>query len=94
MKHQYGLLKIRSLAAQILEIADGMDFVPTPTDALGLSSRASNCLERKGIKYIEQLLKYDMDELMRIRNMGKHTANEIISKVNQFGIKWLAEKLP
>jgi len=61
----------------------------TPIAELGLSNRALNCLARRNIEYVEELLQFDMKELLRIRNMGKHTAQEIVQKVNALGFGWL-----
>ena len=93
------LLEIKALAMQVIDKVDDALLADvhawgTPIEALGLSPRARNCLVRRGIEYIEQLIKLDIDELMRIRNMGKHTAQEIIEKVNRLGIDWLSISEP
>lgn len=44
---------------------------------LGLSSRTNNCLKSEGIKTLTDLCKYDFRELIRIRNFGNQSLNEI-----------------
>lgn len=61
----------------------------TPITDLGLSKRALNCLQRASIVCVEQLIKLDYKELLRLRNLGTHTAVEIINKVKAFGIDWV-----
>lgn len=51
---------------------------------LGLSPRAYNCLRRGQIFTIEQLLKTDLIDLRRIRNMGDKTIEEIRIKVDDY----------
>ena len=57
----------------------------TPIAELNLSRRASNCLCRANLESIDQLLKLDYKDLMRLRNLGKHTAREIINRVKELG---------
>ena len=58
----------------------------TPVAKLGLSKRAINSLTRGNIKYIEQLVKLEIDDLSRLWNMGKVTISEVINKVKEFGL--------
>lgn len=54
---------------------------------LDLSQRSYNCLMRAGIKTCEDLCKYSEEELMKIRNLGKKSAGEIIAKMRDKGLK-------
>lgn len=58
----------------------------TPIEQLNLSAYAVRCLERRNIDYVEQLPKREK-ELIRIRGIGKQTADEIINKVKNLGFK-------
>ena len=60
----------------------------TPITELKLSKRASNCLYRASIEYIEQLIKLDRKELLRLRNLGEHTAKELQDKIKAVGFDW------
>lgn len=44
---------------------------------LGLSERTNNCLRSEGIKTLTDLCKYDLRDLIRIRNFGDRSLHEI-----------------
>jgi hypothetical protein len=52
---------------------------------LGLSARAFNCLNVNGIKTVGDLMKYTVRELLKFRNCGNLTINEIINKLEKIG---------
>jgi DNA-directed RNA polymerase subunit alpha len=54
---------------------------------LELSARSSNCLKKAGIDTVKELLDKDMRELMKIKNFGKKSADEINEKLSQYGYK-------
>lgn len=53
---------------------------------LDLSVRAYHCLKRRGVCTVQDILKFDKDDLLRTRNMGIKTYNEIISKLEEIGV--------
>jgi len=48
-----------------------------PVDALGLSARSFNSLDRAGIKYLGELVLMNENELKTIKNLGKKSLDEI-----------------
>ena len=83
MNKQAELERIKKLATEICTIADKLfNCDKTPIETLNLSSRAKNCLMRAEIEYVEQLIKLTEKDLLRLRNMGKHTVNEIKQKIS------------
>ncbi len=50
-----------------------------PLDHLPLSVRAKNCLKHAGVSSIEELLYLAEEDLMRIKNMGTKTCQEILT---------------
>ena len=65
-------------------LKDNMDI-----DDLGLSTRARNSLVRSGIKTVKALEGLTYYELLRLRNMGKKTAEEIEAKMKKIkGEDW------
>lgn len=56
-------------------------------DDLELSVRAYNCLRRKGIKYVKDLIKLDAVQLATVKNLGIKSRTEIINKVAELGFK-------
>ena len=53
---------------------------------LELSVRSYNCLTRAGYKYIEDLEGITSDDLIKIRNLGRRSYQEIVSKLANEGI--------
>ena len=60
-------------------------FLSKPIKELELSIRSENCLLRGGIKTVNDLLQYNRDELLKIRNLGRKSLDEIIEKLNAYG---------
>jgi len=56
-------------------------------DNLCLTIRADNCLRAEGIFTITQLQKYTESRLLKIRNLGRKTVQEIIEQMDSFGYK-------
>lgn len=55
-------------------------------DNLDLSVRSYNCLKRKGVKTIDDLVQLTEDDLMHIRNLGRKSYLEILSKLEERGL--------
>lgn len=55
-------------------------------DELELSVRSYNCLKRAGINTVEDLCSRTMDDLMKVRNMGKKSLDEILLKLEHMGL--------
>ena len=55
-------------------------------DDLELSARSSNCLKRAGIDTVHQLLEKEFDELLKIKNFGEKSIEEINEKLSQYGV--------
>jgi len=55
-------------------------------DDLELSARSLNCLRKADIKNVAELVKMPMDKLLKIKNFGKKSAEEINSKLAQYGL--------
>jgi len=81
----------RELAKQIISVTENgnKEFQPTPIAALNLSSRAFNSLQRGGIDFIEQLIWLDRNAILRMRNMGQKSFNEINKALERLGLKRL-----
>ena len=55
-------------------------------EELNLSTRSYNCLVRKDIKTVSDIIDIYPEGLMKIRNLGKKSFNEITEKLKNFGI--------
>ncbi len=58
----------------------------TTIEDLELSVRSSNCLRVSGIKTVGDLVQKTEDELEKIKNLGKKSIIEIISRLNTLGL--------
>lgn len=54
-----------------------------PIYKLGLSVRASNCLQSLGVRTMADLSEVTLESLLSVRNMGQKTAQEIMKKVEE-----------
>jgi DNA-directed RNA polymerase subunit alpha len=55
-------------------------------EELDLSVRSYNCLKRAGINTVEDLVNKSEDEMMKVRNMGKKSLEEVIQKLEAMGL--------
>ncbi len=56
-------------------------------EELELSVRSNNCLKRANINTVEELTQKTEEEMMKVRNLGKKSLNEIIKKLAEIGLK-------
>ena len=68
------------------EDSDRTELLATPIDQLGLTVRASNCLEAQGIKTVAELVCKSEAELMSMRNLGKTSLEDIRAKIAELGL--------
>ena len=55
-------------------------------EELELSVRSSNCLRRANINTVEQLTQKSEEDMMKVRNLGKKSLNEIKRKLAEIGL--------
>ena len=55
-------------------------------EELDLSVRSFNCLKRAGINTVEDLTNKTEDDMMKVRNLGKKSLDEVINKLHSFGL--------
>lgn len=54
---------------------------------LELSVRSFNCLKRAGINTVEQLCNKTPDDMMKVRNLGKKSLDEVLLKLKELNLK-------
>ena len=54
-------------------------------EELDLSVRSFNCLKRAGINTVEDLINKSEDDMMKVRNLGRKSLEEVIQKLNYLG---------
>ena len=55
-------------------------------EELDLSVRSFNCLKRAGIDKVEDLISKSEDDMMRVRNLGRKSLDEVIAKLHSLGL--------
>ena len=55
-------------------------------EELDLSVRSFNCLKRANIHKVEDLISKSEEEMMRVRNLGRKSLDEVIAKLNSLGL--------
>ena len=62
-----------------------MEFLNHPIEELDLSARAEEVLKRNGIHLVRDILNTPQ-ELLKLKNMGRKSANEILRKLQEKGL--------
>ena len=55
-------------------------------EELDLSVRSYNCLKRAGINTVQELAGKSMDDMMKVRNLGKKSLEEVERKLKELGL--------
>ncbi|WP_027633243.1 DNA-directed RNA polymerase subunit alpha [Clostridium hydrogeniformans] len=55
-------------------------------EELDLSVRSYNCLKRAGINSVQELAQRSMDDMMKVRNLGKKSLEEVEKKLKDLGL--------
>ena len=56
-------------------------------DELELSVRSYNCLKRAGINTVQELCNKTPEEMMKVRNLGRKSLEEVLEKLKELGLK-------
>ena len=55
-------------------------------EELDFSVRSFNCLKRAGINTVEDLISKSEDDMMKVRNLGRKSLEEVINKLESLGL--------
>ena len=55
-------------------------------EELDMSVRSFNCLKRAGINTVEDLISKTEDDMIKVRNLGKKSLEEVIAKLHSLGL--------
>jgi DNA-directed RNA polymerase subunit alpha len=55
-------------------------------EELDLSVRSFNCLKRAGINTVEDLVAKSEGDMMKVRNLGRKSLEEVINKLQTMGL--------
>ncbi len=83
-----GLTEVVSETEVVVEgkLSEKERLLETTIEELDLSVRSYNCLKRAAISNVRDLLDKSEDEMIKIRNMGKKSLEEVINKVQELGL--------
>lgn len=63
-----------------------------PIEELELSVRSYNCLKRAGIATVEDLANRSQEDMMKVRNLGKKSLDEVTNKLIALGLNFASEE--
>jgi DNA-directed RNA polymerase subunit alpha len=55
-------------------------------EELDLSVRSFNCLKRAGINTVEDLISKTEEDMMKVRNLGRKSLEEVVNKLASLGL--------
>ena len=61
-------------------------------EELDLSVRSFNCLKRAGINTVEDLINRSEDDMMKVRNLGRKSLEEVIAKLYSLGFNFIDDE--
>ena len=64
----------------------------TSIEDLELSARSFNCLKRAGISTVEDLTNKTEAEMMKVRNLGKKSLDEVTNKLHSLGLDFTSNE--
>ena len=59
-----------------------------PIEELGLTVRSYNCLKRAGIDTVGELIRKTEEDMMKVRNLGKKSLQEVKDKLAELGLSF------
>ena len=68
-----------------------MDTSNMSIEELELSVRSYNCLKRANISTVEDLISKSESEMMKVRNLGKKSFDEVTAKLHSLGLDFAQE---
>ena len=68
------------------EVEEPNNLLKMTIEELDLSVRSFNCLKRANINTVEDLVSKTQDEMIKVRNLGRKSLEEVEHKLNQLGL--------
>jgi DNA-directed RNA polymerase subunit alpha len=75
----------KSAADNVVPVVDGTNLDMSIED-LDLSVRSFNCLKRAGVNTVGDLVNKTEDEMIKVRNLGRKSLEEVILKLSSLGL--------
>lgn len=83
-------LSENAMAAEVMVEEDDDDkekVLEMNIDELELSVRSYNCLKRAGVNTVEELINKTPEEMMKVRNLGRKSLDEVFGKLKELGLE-------
>src|SRR5699024_7720815 len=61
-------------------------------EELDLSVRSFNCLKRASINTVEDLISKSEEEMMKVRNLGRKSLEEVVNKLAMMGLSLASDE--
>ena len=89
--HLKSFINLSDKTAGIQVIAESIDdskdkVLEMNIDELELSVRSYNCLKRAGIDTVEELCNRTSEDMMKVRNLGRKSLEEVLAKLKELGL--------
>ena len=55
-------------------------------EELDMSVRSYNCLKRAGINTVQELIQRSEEDMMKVRNLGRKSLEEVMEKLEELGL--------
>ncbi|MFI3227631.1 MAG: DNA-directed RNA polymerase subunit alpha [Clostridia bacterium] len=72
--------------------AEQVKVLETTIEELDLSVRSFNCLKRAGINTVDDLVNTSEDDMMKVRNLGRKSLEEVMQKLEAMGLSLSADR--
>ena len=69
-----------------------MRFAGMIWEELDMSVRSFNCLKRAGIDTVKDLVNRTEEDMIKVRNLGKKSLDEVIAKLHSLGLSLKKEE--
>ena len=79
--------EIRKIAEGLIASAVKEKVLEMSIDELELSVRSYNCLKRAGINTVEELTNRTSEDMMKVRNLGRKSLEEVLAKLKELGLE-------
>ena len=70
----------------------GNEVLKMTIEELDLSVRSYNCLKRAGVNTVEDLASKTEEDMMRVRNLGRKSLEEVLQKMESLGLSLQKEE--
>jgi len=68
-------------------------FINQSIEDLDLSVRSYNCLKRAGVNTVQDLLSKTQEDMLKVRNLGKKSYEEVMNKLTELGLSLREEDI-